>query len=169
MGPITSPAQHSTTTLGDLRALAADLRREHPQAGARVDHAAFLAIFRTVERGTSPSIWWVDSETDPTTSYLVTVTPRTRCCTCQDFARRGELTPCKHLLSVEIVQRLERAEAERLDPTLAPIEYLLTPAALAALDDQRQRDAARCPNCEDFKMHGSLYCGGECCDRLVTA
>lgn len=175
MAPITSPAQHTTTTLADVRALAAALHREHPQAGNRVDHAAFLACFREVERGTSPVLWWVPSETDPAQQYMVLAGQH---CTCQDCARRGALTPCKHLLAVAITQRLERLEAERLDPAFAPIAWELTGDALAALDalddraaldDQRQRDAARCPDCNDYKQHGSLHCNGDTCGRLVAS
>src|SRR3954470_17986708 len=88
-----------TTTLADLRALVDALRLEHPNSGPRVEHAAFLATFREVERGANPGTWWVQSETDPSQQYLVTAGQR---CCCQDFARRGELTPCQHLLCVKI-------------------------------------------------------------------
>src|SRR5713226_5871911 len=119
-----------TATLADLRALVDQLRTEYPQAGPRLDHAAFIATSRDVERGTSPGLWWVQSETDPNQTYMVTAGER---CVCQDFARRGELTPCKHLLAVELHQRAERFEAEALDPT-PPLAWELTEAAVAALD-----------------------------------
>jgi hypothetical protein len=117
-------------TLADLRAIVDALRLEHPNAGPRLDHAAFIATFREVERGTSAGVWWVQSESDPNQTYMVTAGQR---CVCQDFARRGELTWCKHLIAVAIVERAERLEAEALDPT-APIPFELTPAAYAALD-----------------------------------
>src|SRR3954453_5175200 len=104
----------SSVELATLRALVAALRTEYPQAGPRLDHAAFIATFRDVERGATPSTWWVQSETDPNQTYLVTAGER---CCCQDFARRGTLTPCKHLLAVELFQRAERIEAEALTPT----------------------------------------------------
>ena len=55
-------------------------------------------------------------------------------CCCQDFARRGELTWCKHLLCVAIIERLERLEADREQLADAPIDLELTPEAYAALD-----------------------------------
>src|SRR4051812_24447315 len=131
---ITTPATLSiapTTTLADLRAILGQLRSDHPNGGARLDHAAFIATFREVERGANPGTWWVQSETDPGQTYLVT---EGQSCVCQDFARRGALTPCKHLLCVAILQRAERLEAEALDPT-APIGWELTGAALAALGE----------------------------------
>jgi len=127
-----TPLAQSTVpdvSLGTLRTLVADLRREHPHAGPRLDHAAFIATFRDVERGTSPGLWWVGSETDPSQQYLV----RAGTCTCQDFARRGEQTPCKHLLSVEIIQRLERLELDRDPRADTPIALELTDAAYALL------------------------------------
>jgi len=55
----TTPATLSiapATTLRDLRALVNQLRREHPNSGPRLDHAAFIATFREVERGTSAGL-----------------------------------------------------------------------------------------------------------------
>jgi hypothetical protein len=165
----TTPSTESSTpnvTLADLRAIVADLHRVHPEAGARVEHGAYLALFGRCESDTGTS-WWVGSERDAHREYLVM--PQHGTCTCQDHQRHGHLSPCKHRLCVEIFRRLERAEAEATDPTLAPIAYLLTPTAIAALDDFRQRDAARCPTCNDWKQHGSLYCGGERCEQARPA
>src|SRR5438477_11183077 len=107
MTQTTTPATRivADLTLGDLRAIVDKFRGEYPNSGARLDHAAFIATFREVERGANPGTWWVQSETDPNQTYLVTEGER---CMCQDFARRGELTPCKHLLSVAILKRVER-------------------------------------------------------------
>lgn len=165
-----------TATLGDLQAIMADLSRAHPDAGARVQHGAFLALMGHAE-ASGPGAWWVTSERDGTTQYFVL--PQYGTCTCQDFQRHGHLSPCKHRLCVEVLARLERLEVDRA-PTLAvtsppapadlldaqdgtPIPYRLTTEALAMLDDYRQRDAARCPECHEFKFHGSLYCEGEQC------
>lgn len=172
MATVTAPAASlsiaPTTTLADLRAIVDQLGTEHPNAGGRLDHAAFIATFREVERGANAGTWWVQSETDPNQTYLVTEGQR---CVCQDFARRGALTPCKHLLCVAILKRAERLEAERgtpaetlIDVDGEPIPYSITAEALAVLDEARQRDAARCPECNTWKQHGSLYCGGERCE-----
>jgi len=44
----------------------ADLSREHLEAGARVQHGAFLAIKGHAESDTATG-WWVTSERDGTT------------------------------------------------------------------------------------------------------
>jgi hypothetical protein len=149
-------------SLPTLQALMADLQRAYPHAGARVDHAAFLVLARRVERGLGAG-WWVGSELTPEAEYLVL--PEQGTCTCQDHARHGALSPCKHRLAVELLQRCERLEAESTDPTLRPIAYALTPQALARLDDHRQRLAARCPTCGEWKQHGDLFCGGRQCEQ----
>jgi predicted nucleic acid-binding Zn finger protein len=158
-------------SLRTLRALIADLQGAYPQAGQRVDHAAFLVLARRVERSESGA-WWVGSEADPTTEYAI-VGGR---CTCQDFARRGQQHPCKHLLATMLYQRCERVEAEATDPSPAvvveevtdiygqPIRYALTEQALAIVDEYRQRNAARCPGCGWWKSHTDLYCCGDYCD-----
>jgi hypothetical protein len=99
-----------TTTLGDLATILADLQREHPEAGHRVQHGAFMAIMNHVELAAGGG-YWVTSERDHTTQYFVL--PLYGTCTCQDHQRNGALTACKHLLACEIVRRLERLEADR--------------------------------------------------------
>src|SRR3954447_11352093 len=104
MQTVATPATLSiapTTTLADLRAIVDALRTEHPNSGARLDHAAFIATFCEVERGANPGTWWVQSETDPNQTYLARAG---RSCCCQAFARRGTMTPCKHLIAVELYQ-----------------------------------------------------------------
>jgi hypothetical protein len=129
--PATTLSIAPTTTLSDLRAIVEQLRAEHPNAGARLDHAAFIATFREVEQGANPGTWWVQSETDPAQQYMVTAGQR---CVCQDFARRGELTWCKHLISLAIVERAERLSVDRDQLAALPIAWELTEAAYAALD-----------------------------------
>jgi hypothetical protein len=119
-----------TATLGDLQAIMCELTREYPEAGARVEHGAFLALMGHAEPS-GPGAYWVLSERDEATQYFVL--PLYGTCTCQDHARHGTLSPCKHALAIEIVRRLERIEAEALDPT-TPIGLELTDAAYAALD-----------------------------------
>jgi hypothetical protein len=119
----------------------ADLTRRYPEAGHRVQHGAFLAIMGHVERST-PRSWWVTSERDPQAQYLVLEAHGT--CTCQDFARHGTLSPCKHQFGVQVVQRLERAEVDREQARVdhlddigdidQPIDLELTPAAYELLD-----------------------------------
>lgn len=163
--PIVAPA----ATLGDLHAVMAELIRAYPEAGHRVQHGAFLAVMGHAESDAALG-WWVRSERDAETRYFVL--PEYGTCTCQDHQRQGHMSPCKHAIAVEVLRRLERAEAERDEPTEtlldvagAPIPFRLTPAALAALDEARQRDTARCPECNTWKQHGSLYCSGDACER----
>jgi hypothetical protein len=133
MSPATAPTKPQDTTatpipdvsLPTLQTLMADLARAYPHAGARVDHAAFLLIARRVERSLGRG-WWVGSELTPEAEYLVL--PEPGICTCQDHARHGHLSPCKHRLAVELLQRCERLEAETTDPT---------------------GENARCADCED--------------------
>jgi hypothetical protein len=162
----TTPATGQSITLADLRTICADLTREYPAAGTRVEKAANIVLFRHLERSES-GVWYVQSETDPDAEYIVIPG---HSCNCQDHTRHGELSPCKHQLGCLIAIRAERLEAERGQPyeTLLAVDgeaipYLLTEAALLALDASRQRDAARCPTCHEYKQHGSLYCEGERC------
>ncbi len=162
-----------SVSLATLRALVPELEATYPQAGARVEHAALIVLFRRVERSGSGA-WYVQSETDRDIEYIVAGGQ----CTCQDYQRRRHRSPCKHLLATQLYQRLERAETEAMDPTPTastrvdavvdvrgePIPYVLTPQALALLDEERQRNAARCPECGWFKPHGDLYCCGDYCD-----
>jgi hypothetical protein len=167
--PATTPIVAPTATLGDLAAIMADLTREHPEAGARVQHAAFHAIMGHAESDTGTG-WWVASERDVRVQYLVL--PAHQSCTCQDAARHGSLSPCKHLLCVETIARLERIEAGRTDPTPppspehgvgcgctetpcrdtldyaadAPGPYWLTEAAYAALGELPDL-TPQCPRC----------------------
>jgi hypothetical protein len=167
MQATTTPATLSIApviTIADLRAIVDQLRTEHPQAGPRLDHAAFIATIREVERGTSSGLWWVQSETDPNQTYMVIAGER---CCCQDFARRGALTPCKHLLAVELHQRAERLEAEALDPT-PPLAWELTAAAIAALDALGEHPdlAPQCSRCQSEPALPSHRAGlGQACLR----
>jgi len=143
---------------------------QYPAAGQRVQHSAMIVLFRRCEQGEGRG-WWVQSEANDEQEYIV-LDGR---CTCVDFARHGHLSPCKHQLSVKLAQRAERLHAEATDPTPAPafevditgepISYELTPQALAYLDEHRQRQAACCPVCDDYKQHGSLFCGGDDCQN----
>jgi predicted nucleic acid-binding Zn finger protein len=156
-----------TITVDQLRTLVADLAREFPQAGQRVQHAAMIVLFRRCEQGEGRG-WWVQSERDDEVEYIVLDDQ----CTCQDYQRHGHLSPCKHQLSVKLVQQAERLHAQACDPTPTtelvdvagePIPYSLTPQALAYLDEHRIRNAARCPDCGEYKQHGDLTCGGDRC------
>jgi len=146
----TTPIVAPSATLGDLAAIMADLTREHPEAGHRVQHGAFLALMGHAESDTATG-WWVTSERDGTTQYFVL--PQYGTCTCQDFQRHGSLSPCKHLLCVETIHRLERVEAERGTPAEVdaesddePCGYWLTDDALALLGELPDL-TPQCPRC----------------------
>jgi hypothetical protein len=108
-----------------------------------MDRAAHILATRPVEpSGDDGSSWWVTSESQAHTQYLVLTVPRGPWpCTCQDYARRRDW--CKHALAVALLRKCEAYEARHapiplpvppLDPD-APIPFVLTPKALAALDD----------------------------------
>jgi hypothetical protein len=110
--------------LTTLRAIVADLQAAHPAAGSRVEKGAALFLFRHVERSASGA-WYVQSETDADVEYILAGDQ----CTCQDFSRHGDQSPCKHQFCRAIYQRAERLEAD----ANSPIEWELTPAAEVAL------------------------------------
>jgi hypothetical protein len=166
----TAPARAQDTTapripdvsLPTLQALMADLQRAYPHAGARVDHAAFLALARRVERSLGAG-YWVGSELTPEAEYLVL--PEQASCTCQDHTRHGHLSPCKHRLAVELLQRCERLEAETQDPTAAPVPFELTERAFTILatlhtcsrcgrQARRVSSEGLCPSCVNDDLFG---------------
>jgi hypothetical protein len=93
----------------------------------------------------SPGGWYVQSESDPDTDYIVLHVSDFALwsCSCKDWARRSPAA-CKHILAVTILQECEARERGPEPPPLAlpftlddpdaPIAYALTPRALAALD-----------------------------------
>jgi predicted nucleic acid-binding Zn finger protein len=162
-----------TISVAQLRALVADLEAQYPAAGQRVQHAAMIVLFRRCEQGEGRG-WWVQSERDDEQEYMVLDSQ----CTCADYQRHGHLSPCKHQLSVKLAQRAERLHADATDPTPAaelvdvagdPVPYTITEQGLAYLDEWRQQQAARCPTCNRWKGHGSLYCAGDRCEREPVA
>jgi hypothetical protein len=146
----TTPIVAPTTTLGDLAAIMADLTRTYPEAGARVQHGAFLALMGHAESDTATG-WWVTSERDGETQYFVL--PQYGSCTCQDHARHGHLSPCKHRLCVETLARLERLTADREQADILdvdqPIDLELSPEAYELLDllGEPCDVPALCPEC----------------------
>src|SRR2546429_6563767 len=89
--------------LADLRAIVADFAAMHPAAGSRVEKGAMIFLFRHVERSASGA-WYVQSETDAAVEYIVAGDQ----CTCVDFQRHGDRSPCKHQSCRAIYQRAER-------------------------------------------------------------
>jgi hypothetical protein len=110
--------------LADLGQIVADLQAAHPAAGCRVEKGAAIFLFRHVERSASGA-WYVQSETDAKVEYILAGDQ----CSCQDFSRHGDQSPCKHQFCRAIYQRAERLEAD----ADAPICWELTPEAEAAL------------------------------------
>jgi predicted nucleic acid-binding Zn finger protein len=156
-------------SVDQVRQLVVDLEAQYPAAGQRVQHAAMIMLFRRCEQGEGRG-WWVQSERDDELEYMVLADQ----CTCQDYQRHGQLSPCKHQLSVKLAQRAERLHAAATDPTLAvelvdvagePVPYTITEQGLAYLDEWRQQQAARCPICNRWKDHGALYCAGDHCEH----
>jgi hypothetical protein len=116
-----------------------------------MERAALLVIQRRIEPAMAPTNrgvgYWVEVS-DGSREYWVTLDARGYRgdrCTCPDYRQRGG--PCKHAIAVRLLQACERAEQRAqaapanvipfptpaLDPD-APIPYVLTDKALAALD-----------------------------------
>ena len=148
----TSPAPRFATseclapsiTLATLRAVLADLEPLHGQRAVR---AANIVACRAIEPSYSPGGWYVQSESDPDTDYIVLhVQGLDRwTCSCRDWQNRGEsIGCCKHILSIKILRECEAREQGPEPPPLPlpfleddpdqPISYVLTDAALAELD-----------------------------------
>ena len=78
-----------------------------------------IVALRRIEP-TAAGAYWVQSECDPDREYWVCQPlPRIWTCTCKDFEQRGG--PCKHALSVILLQACEARE-ERTPPP-APIPF----------------------------------------------
>lgn len=133
---ILSHPQSSTAaiTLGTLQAVLARGQRAHPALAARLDKAAHLLACRTIEpSGPDAQSWWVQSETNPATSYFVIVQLGPWPCTCRDFEQRRDW--CKHGLAVALLRRCTELAAPLVDEA-APIPFVLTPLAVAVLDQE---------------------------------
>src|SRR3954471_168944 len=93
-----------TFSLATLRAVLAEMEAAHPERASRLVRAANIVDIRRVVLGDSGRVWWVQSECDPTTEYMVVPVPDfgLMTCTCQDFQQRGG--PCKHALTVQMLQ-----------------------------------------------------------------
>jgi hypothetical protein len=110
---ITSPSIQSSApqfSFATLREVLAAMEAAHPERAARLIHAANIVAIRRIQLGDSGKVWWVQSECDPTTEYMVVPVPEfgMMTCTCQDFQRRGG--PCKHALAVQMLQACEERE-----------------------------------------------------------
>jgi hypothetical protein len=127
MQTVATPAETMipNVDLATLRAIVADLQAAHPAAGSRVEKGAAIFLFRHVERSASGA-WYVQSETDCEVEYILAGDQ----CSCRDFERHGDASPCKHQFCRAIYQRAERIEAD----AEAPIAWELTEAAYTALD-----------------------------------
>src|SRR4051794_9382515 len=112
MSAISPTSQHSAPTfsLATLRAVLAEMEAAHPERASRLVRAANIVAIRRVVLGDSGRVWWVQSECDPTTEYMVVPVPDfgLMTCTCQDFQQRGG--PCKHALAVQMLQACEKRE-----------------------------------------------------------
>src|SRR3954466_9187098 len=90
--------------LATLRAVLAEMEAAHPERASRLVRAANIVAIRRVVLGDSGRVWWVQSECDPTTEYIVVPVPDfgILTCTCRDYQQRG--APCKHALAVQMLQ-----------------------------------------------------------------
>ncbi len=85
-----------------IRALIARGTARHPELASRLEHAAFIALFRQVAPELDGS-WTVGSEHDPAKTYRVHLDAASFC-SCQDSQHRpGQ--ECKHSLAAVMVAR----------------------------------------------------------------
>src|SRR5829696_1508099 len=96
-----------------LRAHVAGLAARYPERGSRVEGAAPLAVFYPIECSASGA-WFVPSLTDDSRDYCILTYNGNPLGQCTDFTKRG--VQCQHLLATRLLPRLERSEAEALDP-----------------------------------------------------
>ena len=108
-------------SLATLRDVLAELKAQEPERGCRWDKAAFIVAFRSIQRfGTGSANWYVESECEADRLYIVSqVLPDRWTCMCKDFEQRGG--PCKHALSVILLQACEAREGGTPPP--APIAF----------------------------------------------
>jgi hypothetical protein len=137
----TSDCPAPTFTFATLRAVLAELEPLH---GQRAIRAANIVACRAIEPSYSPGGWYVQSESDPDTDYIVLNVGGLDVwsCTCKDWALRSPAA-CKHILAITILQECEARERGPEPQPLAlpfteddpdvPITYVLTDAALKAL------------------------------------
>src|SRR5688500_15418502 len=137
----TSECPGPTFSFATLRGVLADVEPIHGQRALR---AANIVACRAIEPSASAGGWYVQSESDPDTDYIVLHVSDFDIwsCSCKDWARRSPAA-CKHILAVTILQECEARERGpepsplalpfvEADPD-ATIGYELTAAALAAL------------------------------------
>jgi hypothetical protein len=122
--PSTPSIQSSVPTFSfaTLRAVLAEMEAAHPGRASRLVRAATLVAVRRIQLGDSGKVWWVQSECDPTTEYMVVPVPEfgLMTCTCRDFQQRGG--PCKHALAVQMLQACEQRERGP-QPPLTPLTF----------------------------------------------
>jgi hypothetical protein len=119
-------------SLTTLRAVLAEMEVAHPERASRLVRAANIVAIRRITLGDSGKVWWVQSECDATQEYMVVPVPDfgLMTCTCRDFQQRGG--PCKHALSV---QMLQACEARERGPQPPPTPLAFPQRAYA--DDER--------------------------------
>ena len=145
---ITSPNAQSSAPAISLATLRAVLAELEPLHGQRAVRAANIVACRTIDPSVTGKAWYVQSESDPTTDYVVCCALGLDrwSCSCKDWERRGVgLGACKHILAVKILRECEARERGPEPPPIAlpfpalpvdePIPYELTPLGLAAPDE----------------------------------
>jgi len=114
----------------------------HPELRCKLEHAAFIALFRQV----SPELdgtWCIGSERDATTSYRVNLNAElgTAYCSCQDSLRHAG-DECKHSLAAVMFSRallgLERHQV--FDEPIALVTN--GPTRVVPIDVDRDNGAA---------------------------
>jgi hypothetical protein len=94
-------------SLATLREVLAELEPLH---GHRAVRAANIVACRTIDPSITGKAWYVQSESDPTTDYIVCCALGLDrwSCSCKDWERRGVgLGACKHILAVKILHECE--------------------------------------------------------------
>jgi len=90
-------------TIERLRRLVEEGKRERPELASRLERAAFILLLRPILK--EGDGWRVGSE-DGRRWHAI----QGGRCSCQDFQHRGG--PCKHLLALELLARLQEEKAQ---------------------------------------------------------
>jgi hypothetical protein len=166
--------------LGDV---VAQLEQDATLDRGRLGRAIMVLLTSDIVESAECGVYEVQSACEPSTWYLAT----TLVCTCPDTVRHGG--PCKHSLALTIlsavsaIQARERAaacasarhrgpcdDALDLDPD-APIPYVLTARALAALAAPTVASDTTSPQTAAQAQHGPLSGEAACprCGRVRGA
>jgi hypothetical protein len=108
----------ASVSADSIRRLVEKGKATRPELATRLEKAAMIVLFRTVEvTDGGRHEYRVESDTTPGRFYRVNGT-----CDCQDYSHRAPSGFCKHRLAVALVERVQD-DAERATRTAIEAEW----------------------------------------------